>query len=252
MHRDNTSTKGPSLRRSAEAKLRHDLYALGILLLAYLTIAYMILPHWWRHYTHRQALDEAPKTTRTRDGISGDPLNVALIGTQDDVLHALARAGWRPADPTTFRTSLRISRSALIGGSYPDAPVSNLFLWGRRQDLAFEKPVGSNARKRHHVRFWWSDAVDDQGRALWLGAATYDRTVGFSHRTGQITHHIDPDVDQERDLLMTDLQGAGQLQGEFQGIGVGPTQTGRNGGGDLYRTDGWLTVGVLVAGRITP
>jgi hypothetical protein len=80
---------------------------------------------------------------------------------------------------------------------------------------------------------------------------TFDRSVGLSHRTGQITHHIGPDIDSERDGLMADLRRAGRLTELFQVTGVGATLLGRNGGGDRYDTDGELTVGVLAAGGAT-
>src|SRR2546427_628383 len=81
-------------------------------------------------------------------------------------------------------------------------------LW---QDLAFEKPAGRSASRRHHVRFWRSGELGQGGEPLWIGAATFDRSVGLSHRTGQVTHHIAPDVDTERDGLVADLVRAGQL-----------------------------------------
>jgi hypothetical protein len=120
-----------------------------------------------------------------------------------------------------------------------------LFVFGRRQDLAFEKPVGKNARHRHHVRFWKSAELGRAGVPLWIGAATFDRSVGLSHRTGQITHHIEPDIDAERDELIHDLRAAGWLTLLFQVTGVGATVLGHNGGGDRYFTDGELTVGVI-------
>src|SRR4051794_37176452 len=127
------------------------------LIIAWLISAYLILPALWRHYEHHPALEDAPKTTLTAQGIPGDPLNVGLIGTREELVPAMLAAGWSPADPITFETSLRISRSVLLGRPYPDAPVSNLFVFGRRQDLAFEKPMGDSARQRHHVRFWRSE-----------------------------------------------------------------------------------------------
>ena len=154
-------------------------------------------------------------------------------------------AGWHPADPVTLRTSVRIARSVLFDRPYEDAPVSNLFVFGRHQDLAFEKPAGNNARHRHHVRFWKSVELGRADVPLWIGAATFDRSVGFSHRTGQITHHIGPDIDAERDGLIDDLRTAGWLNLLFQVTGVGATVLGRNGGGDRYYTDGELTAGVV-------
>ena len=54
------------------------------------------------------------------------------------------------------------------------------------------------------------------GVPLWIGAVTFDRSVGFSHLTGQITHHIGADIDAERDGLVGDLRKAGCLTELFQ------------------------------------
>jgi hypothetical protein len=218
---------------------------LSALLFVYLVLAYLLLPAWWRHHNRHPALTEAPTTTQTAVGIAADPLNVALIGTQHQVEGALAAAGWYAADPTTIRSSMHIATSVLRGRSYVDAPMSNLYLWQRRQDLSFERPVGRSPRQRHHVRFWRAPQPDEEGRPLWLGAATFDRSVGLSHRTGQVTHHIAADVDAERDQLFSDLQRSAQLGDEYRQRGLGPTRLGRNGGGDPYYTDGAIRVGVL-------
>ena len=50
------------------------------LVIAWLMLAYLILPALWSHYEHQPALESAPKTSRTAQGIPGDPLNVGLIG----------------------------------------------------------------------------------------------------------------------------------------------------------------------------
>ena len=217
-----------------------------IVLGIWLVLAYLILPLIWRHYEHNPTLADAPKTTVTGQGIPGDPLNVGLIGEEEDVVRAMHAAGWSPADPITLRSCIRIATSVVFKRPDPDAPVSGLFLFGRQQDLAFEKPVGGSARHRHHVRFWkWVDGGGRAGRPLWIGSATYDVSVGFSHRTGQVTHHIAPDIDAERHGLVQDLIDAGWLDKIYQVTGVGATLVGSNGGGDRYYTDGELTIGVL-------
>lgn len=241
------SPASQSLKESRRWR-RHVIRGLKLLacvVMLWLLAAYVILPALWRHYEHQPGLQDAPKTTLTPQGIPGDPLNVGLIGNEEGIVHAMVSSGWNPADPVTLRTSIRIAGSVLRDRPYPDAPVSSLFLFGRKQDLAFEKAVGKSASHRHHVRFWKSQDVGHNGAPLWLGAATYDQSVGLSHLTGQITHHIGPDIDAERIGLMTDLRKQGWLIELFQVTGVGSTLLGRNGGGDRYYTDGELTVGVL-------
>lgn len=239
----------PSNRRR---RVIRGLKIFAAIVVLWLLTAYLILPALWRHYEHHPSLEDAPKTTLTAQGIAGDPLNVGLVGTEKEVVDTMLGAGWDPANPTTLKSSIKIADSVLLGRPYSDAPVSNLFLFGRKQDLAFEKPFGHNARKRNHVRFWRFEGGEERGGApFWIGAATFDRSVGFSHRTGQITHHIASDIDAERDGLFRDLAQSGRPDRLFQVTGVGATLPGRNGGGDRYYTDGELTIGVLGARKET-
>jgi len=228
------------------ARLERVLLTLLAVLLGYVSLAYIVLPTFWRHYEHQRPLATLSMVTRTAQGIPGDPINVGLIGDTKEVLCAMNFAGWFPADPVTFRSSIEIAGSVLLDRAYPYAPVSNLFYLGRREDLAFEKPSGKSADRRHHVRFWKALDHGQENRPVWLGAVTFDRGVGVSHFTGAITHHIDADIDAEREKLATDLENAGMVTAKYQVTGVGPTLTGRNGGGDLYYTDGEVWIMRLV------
>jgi hypothetical protein len=157
-------------------------------------------------------------------------------------------AGWYPADPIALRSSLEIIGSVLLDRPYPEAPVSTLFYDDRREDLAFERPDGKSADRRNHVRFWKVLETGAEGRAVWLGAATFDRDVGFNHYTGQLTHHIAPDIDTERDRLTEALLAAKVVEAVYEVSGIGPTLNGRNGEGDPYFSDGEIKVSRLVEG----
>ncbi len=222
------------------------------LILVYLGIAYILLPIFWKRYVHRHpSLEDIPGITHTKDGMPGDPLNVALIGTEEEVIHIMIAAKWDPADSLTLRSSLRIAATSVFKRSYADAPVSNLYLFGRKQDLAFEQPVGSDPRKRHHVRFWRTEKVDPDGRPVWVGSAIYDERVGLSRRTGQITHFTAPDIDAERDKLFYDLQQTGDLAERYIIEDFHTIREGKNGGGDPWHTDGSVYVGVIKQGKPT-
>ena len=207
--------------------------------------AYALAPVFWRHYEHHPCMERAPRTVETRDGRPGDPLNAALVGSEQQVVQAMITAGWTPADPVTLRSGVLITEAVLLSRPYSDAPISSLYLWGRKQDLAFERSAGRSPRQRHHVRFWRSVELGVAGIPTWVGAASYDRSVGIGHATGEITHHIAPDVDAERDKLMSDLLDHKQLIRVYQVTGIGPTLQGRNGEHDWYYTDGEMSVGVL-------
>ena len=171
-------------------------------------VAYLVAPWLWeRYFRDHSAIEDHPRITTTSDGHAGDPLNIDLVGSEEQVVLAMKGAGWFPADPITLATSLRIAVDSVLGHPDKEAPVSNLFLFGRKQDLAFELPVGDSPRQRHHVRYWKSPS-EEGGRPLWLGSATFDVSVGFSYTTGEVTHHIGPDVDAERDRIASELAAA--------------------------------------------
>jgi hypothetical protein len=222
------------------------------LLVAYLLVAYVILPLGWVRYAHHHpALDDIPRLTRTIDDIPGDPLNVALFGTETELKKIMLAAKWYPADPLTLRSCLEMADAAVLKRPYDDAPVSNLYFEGRKEDLAFEQPVGDSPRHRHHVRFWRLDKADTDGRPVWVGSAVYDERVGLSRTTGEVTHVTAPDVDAERDYLSHDLEQTGDLAEQYVVDDFHKQREGRNGGGDPWHTDGKLYVGVIAV-KSTP
>ncbi len=233
---------------SRRSRLKPTLVVVVGILAAYGIIAYLLAPLTWSHYEHQKGLAGRSMVTHTGQGIPGDPINVGLVGDKADVLCAMHAAGWYPADPITFRSSVEIVGSVILRRPYRDAPVSSLFYDGRREDLAFEKPVGTSADRRHHVRFWKVPERGEEGRPVWLGSVTFDRDVGLSRYTGQVTHHIGANIDAERDGLTNDLKNAKVVEAIYEISGIGPTVNGRNGEGDRYYTDGEIEISRLVRG----
>ena len=115
-------------------------------------------------------------------------------------------------------------------------------LFGRKQSFAYQKEVEGNPSQRHHVRFWHTPAgwVLPGGRSVdWLAGATYDRSVGLSALTFQVTHKIDADIDIERNFVVDDVRWA-NAEADLGGV-AGllhrlPRQERRRGpGGDRRR-----------------
>jgi hypothetical protein len=217
------------------------------LAIVYTVLSYMFVPLAWEFFSKPvfQSPDSAPRLTETADHHAGDPVNVALVGSEAAVKSAMAAAGWFPADRLGVESGLQITADIVLGRAYDTAPVSRLFLFGRSEDLAFEKPSGTSPDQRHHVRLWLFTPNAEEGDPLYLGAASFDRGIGVSHETGQLTHHIAPDVDLERDNLKADLVKSGHLQDSDIVAGFHHALTGVNGGGDPWSTDGDLWIGVL-------
>jgi hypothetical protein len=213
-------------------------------------MTHVVAPLVLTHYEHNPALEAAPKRTRTRRGFEADPVNVAFVGTAEEVATAFAKAGWSRADSLSRTSDFAIARSVLMHRPDSTAPVSSLFLYGRRQDIAYEREVGRSASRRHHVRLWLTGVVTERGRPIWIGDAAYDLRAGVSHRAPVPTHHIEADVDRERDTLFADLVTAGQLSQRYDVTGLGPRIDARNAEGDRFDTDGELDVGVISPGNV--
>lgn len=229
-------TPATQSRRSARR------WRIGVFIALWAMVAYVAVPWLWEAYYRRfPDLGQAPHLTHTGDRHPGDPVNIALVGTEPEVNAGLRAAGWFPADPLGLKSDLQIAADSVLRRPDETAPVSNLFLFDRKEDLAFEQPVGNSPRQRHHVRFWRWDKTRD-GEPVWFGSVTYDERVGLSHTTGQVTHHIGPDVDAERDRIAAELARAGCVRDTSWIDGFQHPPEGRNGGGDPWRTDGRLAV----------
>lgn len=189
--------------------------------------AYIILPRAIRlgvKLLHRQRV---PAYTTTGDGLPGDPVNIAIVGTLPQLRAAFAQMGWTEADALGIVSSWRMIKAFVFNKPYPSAPFSTLYLFGRGQDIGFQKAIDNSPRKRHHVRFWsisqalalktlgtpdfWlkTDRAPDGEQALWVGAATRDTGFSLTWLTFQVTHATAADTNAERDLIIAGLQQAG-------------------------------------------
>lgn len=220
------------------------------LLALWLLSAYFVLPRIHRILSRIYLPAYFVGRTRTVDGLLSDPVNLAINGSKQALTTAMESAGWQQADKRTIITAVRIVWSAILGRSYPNAPVSDLYVFGRKQDLVFQIQHEGNPRKRHHVRFWrvpraWY--LPGGYKVDWVGAATFDDAVGISLFTWQITHSIDANVDQERDFLIKTLDKAKMLRNSTRVEHYFVAYRSRNGvNGSHMVTDGSLVIADLI------
>lgn len=214
----------------------------------WLIVTYLLLPRLHSVLTRVYVPNYFIGRSRTREGLLGDPVNLGFRGSVEQLHTAMLRAGWHRADEINLESSRRMVMATLLRRSYPDAPVSPLFVFKQRQAFTYQQEVAGNPAKRHHLRFWacpegWR--LPGGKKVDWLAAGTYDRAVGLSAFTLQVTHRIDADIDAERDHVLDTITdpGAGN-----HGVAVQHLRnfsTGyhhRNGGGDAIRTDGDLPI----------
>jgi hypothetical protein len=189
----------------------------------YAIAAYVILPRAVRTGLKIVQHEHVPRYTLTGDGLPGDPVNLALIGTFQQLRTAFAAAGWSEAERLGVASSWRMVRAFVFNSPYRTAPFSTLYLFGRGQDIGFQRAIDNSPRKRHHVRFWalsleragdtlgtasfWlnTDRPPEEARVLWVGAGTRDTGFSLTRLTFQITHATDSDTNLERDHIMAEL-----------------------------------------------
>lgn len=220
-----------------------DARIISVLFLGWILLAYLFLPLANRLLSKIYTPNYFIGRTRTGEGLLGDPVNLALYGTKEELRQVMLKSGWHEAAPLTFRTAVKIIAAVIRNKPYVTAPMSALFLFDHKQDLAFQIPDGNNPRRRHHVRFWKTPKkwwLPGGYQADWLGAATFDRNVGLSLFNGQITHKIDPYVDTERDYVIQTLQDNKFIADMTLVKNFTTEYRTRNGGGDIIYTDGAL------------
>lgn len=220
-------------------------WMVSLFIVVWAITAYLALPRLHRILSSLYVPNYFIGRTRTADGLLGDPVNLALRGSEGQLHRAMAAAGWKRADEITLRSVWLIIVATLTRRSYPHAPVSPLFLFGRRQDFAYQQEVDGNPSKRHHVRFWrcpqgW--LLPGGHQVDWLAAGTYDNSVGLSLFTLQITHKIDENIDIERDYIVHTMLAASPAVTVTNLENFSTGYHSLNGGGDTIQTDGDLPV----------
>jgi hypothetical protein len=189
----------------------------------------------------RAALKALPCCVTNKDGSkNGDPLNLVIVGGADDAFPALVRRGWRPTEMKWSGSVWRMVTSAVYRERYAYAPVSDLYLFGRVQELALQK-ARDNIHQRNHLRLWLSP-MHYHGKQVWVGQVSRDIGSRLTiHSPTFTTHKIDPDVDEARAALGEDMVYSQNLAkaGRVAGVGVAGKDAPReNLTTDPYYTDG--------------
>ncbi|HSX47141.1 MAG TPA: LssY C-terminal domain-containing protein [Patescibacteria group bacterium] len=194
------------------------------ILVTYALAAYIFIPALIRTFRIFFPPKHLPLYCITPDGFASDPLNIGLICRRHELILTMEKAGWFIADPHNPKYIIKHLLSLFFDWEYNHAPVSNLYLFGRKQDLAFEKFVKDRTTSRHHVRFWattfdgnkplsarsihWHNRKRhvQADELLWVGAASLDIGVVPIRHNLQLTHMVDPDTNKERELIINQIQ----------------------------------------------
>ncbi len=142
-----------------------------------------------------------PRRVTDQQGDPGDVVNFTILGTEAQVEKAFTAAGWVKVDQPDHDAVLHGLAATLSKKAYLAVPMSKLYLFGRAQDLSYARadPL-MVALERHHLRVW-SSGQTVAGLPLWVGSATHDNGLDRDQRDNGVTHHVDPNIDTERDFI---------------------------------------------------
>lgn len=236
-------------------RLDQNLPLFFALLLTYYLSAYVVLPRLFRIILLIIRKGRIPRFTTALDGLYVDPVNIILTGTREQLEESFKKIGWEKADKLNLKSAQKMVRKFLTNKSYPKAPFSSLYLFGRRQDIGFQQSINNSPRKRHHVRFWaintnkeidpvdlkfWTkkQRIKKDKNFIWIGAASEDVGFAFARLTYQLSHKIDPEVDKERNYILNLLKHS-KLVGKITYYKSGKFKVGK------YVSDGKIAVGKL-------
>ena len=241
----------------------HRVPTILALAITYGIAAYIVLPRVVRFGLKILQRRRMPRFTITGDGLPGDPVNLVLIGTRQQLQSAFACAGWSEADRLGVSSSCRMVQAFVFNSPYPTAPFSTLYLFGRGQDIGFQKAIDDSPRKRHHVRFWamslaraedtlgtadfWrnTDRPPEDANVLWVGAGTKDTGFSLTRLTFQVTHATDSDTNVERDFIVAELSRIRVIADAMSYTAGQPLSPARV---NHYVTDGEVTMATLIEG----
>jgi hypothetical protein len=199
------------------------------------------------HEIVASVLTDAPQRAQNKENKPGDPINLVLVGTQQEIEQAFRQAGWTEPKRKNQESILRTVGAVMSDEGYGSAPVSDLYLFGRREDLAFQKTLNT-FNKRHHLRLWQTTTHAPDGRPVWLAAATHD--IGLDIHPGVVSHSTDPDLDDERAQVGADLVEGGAVQATEFVMPPNPLSKGMTATGGAWHTDGRLLAIALKPGVV--
>jgi hypothetical protein len=193
----------------------------------------------------RVRIRELPCCTTNADGTGqGDPLNIVIVGDGEDVLAAMTASGWTFTEAITVDSVRRMIGAAIADKEMLQAPVSALYAFGRKQDIALQRGR-LHIAQRNHIRFWLAP-FRCEGLPVWVGQVSRDIGVKATSKSPTLTTHIiDPNVDESRQFVMQSLlyQEAVKWFAIVRGVGAAPRDQPRhNLTDDPYFTDGMRIV----------
>ena len=180
-----------------------------------------------------KAIQKLPLYSETLTGSRMEPISFIYVGYENQLVSTFENHGWYKADKSTISNTLKALAVGFQGKQYLTAPVTPSYLNYKPENIAFQQSTATHSLKqRHHTRLWRTDYALSDGRPIWVGTASFDEGIEFAGTAKLPTHHIDPNIDGERNFIIKSLGLRSNL------VAVVQPQLGKNASGDNFFTDG--------------
>jgi hypothetical protein len=186
----------------------------------------------------RTKLLALPTQSVTGAGKASDVVNLAFVGTAEQVEAAFGAAGWTYGDRVSTLSVLREMRALSSQNSYSHLPISRQWLNGDAPEFRLQKSFDSY-EKREHIRIWDERAIEP---GIWVSGAIAETSARWSFRKGKFIHHVDSDLDAERERVAAELQLTGCVEHVYHVRRRESPEGLRAASGDELRTDGTIAV----------
>lgn len=179
-----------------------------------------------------------PERSATRKGQPSDMVNLAFLGSEEQIERAFRAAGWTYGDSVSTWSVLREMRALSSLNSYSHLPISKQWLSGQASDFTLQKSFDSY-QKREHIRFWNESALESD---LWVSGAIRETSAAWSFRKRKFIHHVDADLATERETVVRDLTLTGCVDNIYRVQRPNTSARLKNAGGDTLWSDGRIAV----------
>ena len=171
----------------------------------------------------------AAEWSYTNTGERSGLVNIYVHAKLADLKKAFHVAGYIQAKPESAANNAEyVAAAALIMATdghvsaktrytIASMPVSPETMCGFVQVASFEKD-NQIFGGRHHLRIFNINRVDDNGVAVWAISALRDSKITLNItqvKTLFFYHAVDPNIDQERDMVVADLNNSGLISNQY-------------------------------------
>jgi hypothetical protein len=187
-----------------------------------------------------QVIQELPWRVTTKKAVDADILNIVFLGSEKQVESAFREAGWNNADSVSRNAWLKNLYALLNNSGYAQQPMMTFYLNGKPEDMKWQKSLNSYGR-RDHLRIWqWT--LPGTAESIWVTSSTHDTGAALAVKHLGFVHHINPNIDDERSMVIRDLNFAGCVKSISYASRPEMPRNARNAMGEAMRTDGSIAI----------